>query len=143
MRSLSIAPALIVSSLPLGLGASLNTVPTPVPTIWIAGDSTTAPGGGGNGTEGWGQYLQYSFGSHARVNNSAKAGRSARSFTREGRFDHIFDGLQSGDWVIIEFGINDGINGGVPINGSTSTTGDKGRASCPGSGNQTCILTFK
>jgi len=50
-----------------------------VPTIWIAGDSTTAPDGGHNGTEGWGQYLQYSFGANAKVNNSAYAGRSARS----------------------------------------------------------------
>jgi len=50
-----------------------------VPTIWIAGDSTTAPDGGHNGTEGWGQYLQYSFGTNAKVNNSAYAGRSARS----------------------------------------------------------------
>jgi hypothetical protein len=50
-----------------------------IPTIWIAGDSTTAPDGGHNGTEGWGQYLQYSFGTNAKVNNSAYAGRSARS----------------------------------------------------------------
>lgn len=56
--------------------ASYN-VETPV--IWVAGDSTTAPDGGHNGTEGWGQYLQYSFGDNARVNNSAYAGRSARS----------------------------------------------------------------
>jgi rhamnogalacturonan acetylesterase len=50
-----------------------------VSTIWIAGDSTTAPDGGHNGTEGWGQYLKYSFGDRALVNNSAYAGRSARS----------------------------------------------------------------
>jgi rhamnogalacturonan acetylesterase len=50
-----------------------------VPTIWLAGDSTTAPDGGHNGTEGWGQYLKYSFGDRAFVNNSAYAGRSARS----------------------------------------------------------------
>ena len=54
-----------------------------VPTIWIAGDSTTAPDGGHNGTEGWGQYLKYSFGDRAIVNNSAYAGRSARSVRLE------------------------------------------------------------
>ena len=114
--------------------------PRDVPTIWLAGDSTTAPDGGHNGTEGWGQYLKYSFGNNAFVNNSAYAGRSARSFTREGRFDRIANALKPGDWVVIEFGINDA---GVPINGSTSSTGDKGRAACPGVGNETCTVVFK
>lgn len=113
---------------------------TSIPTIWIAGDSTTAPGGGHNGTEGWGQYLKYSFGDNALVNNSAYAGRSARSFTREGRFDRIAEAMKPGDFVIIELGINDP---GTPTNGSTSTTGDKGRADCPGAGNETCIVIFK
>lgn len=111
-----------------------------IPTVWLAGDSTTAPGGGHNGTEGWGQYLQYSFGSNAFVNNSAYAGRSARSFTREGRFDRIAAAMKPGDFVVIELGINDP---GTPMNGSTSTTGDKGRADCPGAGDETCTVVFK
>ncbi|KAL5378388.1 hypothetical protein DPSP01_009147 [Paraphaeosphaeria sporulosa] len=110
-----------------------------IPTIWLAGDSTTAPGGGHNGTEGWGQYLKYSFGDNAFVNNSAYAGRSARSFTREGRFDRIAAAMKPGDFVVIELGINDP---GKPTNGSTSTTGDKGRADCPGAGNETCTVIF-
>lgn len=78
-------------------------------TVWLCGDSTMAPGGGHNGTEGWGQYLQYSLdSSRIRVNNSAYAGRSARTFTREGRFQAIFSEIQPGDWVVIEFGHNDG-----------------------------------
>ncbi|TVY84066.1 Rhamnogalacturonan acetylesterase [Lachnellula suecica] len=128
-----------------------------IPTIWIAGDSTAAPGGGGNGTEGWGQYLQYSFlPSVAHVQNNAFAGRSARTFTREGRFDNITAGLKEGDWVIIEFGHNDG--GTPPVN---ATVGDTGREDCPGAGmfspileapsyetdeytgNQTCTTVFK
>lgn len=68
-----------------------------------------APGGGHNGTEGWGQYLQYSLdSSKIRVNNSAYAGRSARTFTREERFEAIFSKIQPGDWAVIEFGHNDG-----------------------------------
>lgn len=78
-------------------------------TVWLCGDSTMAPGGGHNGTEGWGQYLQYSLdSSRIRVNNSAYAGRSARTFTREGRFQAIISKVQPGDWVVIEFGHNDG-----------------------------------
>lgn len=66
--------------------------------IWLAGDSTMAKGGGGTGTEGWGQYLQYSFDkTKYLVNNEAVAGRSARSYRREGRFQTIADEVVSGD----------------------------------------------
>jgi rhamnogalacturonan acetylesterase len=83
--------------------------PTGLQTVWLCGDSTMAPGGGHNGTEGWGQYLHYSLdSSRIRVNNSAYAGRSARTFTREGRFQAIISEVQPGDWVVIEFGHNDG-----------------------------------
>ncbi|KAG9513313.1 putative rhamnogalacturonan acetylesterase, partial [Aureobasidium melanogenum] len=71
-------------------------------TVYLAGDSTMAPGGGGKGTEGWGQYLHYSL--KIPVVNKAFAGRSARSFAREDRFDEIGDLLKKGDFVIIEFG---------------------------------------
>ncbi|CAD0084747.1 unnamed protein product [Aureobasidium vineae] len=74
-------------------------------TVYLAGDSTTAPGGGGEGTEGWGQYLHYSL--KIPVVNKAFAGRSARSFTREGRFDEIGKLIKKGDFVVIEFGHND------------------------------------
>lgn len=108
----------------------------------MAGDSTMAPGGGNNGTEGWGQYLQYSFGTNssgtirAQINNSAIAGRSARSFTREGRFDAIAAQLKQGDWVIVEFGHNDGSS---PYPASS----DNGRADCPGAGNETCPTVYE
>jgi rhamnogalacturonan acetylesterase len=99
-----------------------------IPTIFLAGDSKMAPGGGGNGTEGWGQYLHYSFNNETvYINNSAIAGRSARSYTREGRFQYIAEALKPGDWVVIEFGTNDG---GSPYPASN----DNGRADCPGYG---------
>ncbi|KUJ21178.1 SGNH hydrolase [Mollisia scopiformis] len=121
--------------------SACSCLPTPtstprIPTIWLAGDSTEAPGGGHNGTEGWGQYLQYSFPpSVAFVNNSAYAGRSARSFTREGRFEAIAEKVKPGDWVVIEFGHNDG---GSPY----PAADDNGRADCPGAGNQTCPTVY-
>ncbi|KAI1258744.1 GDSL-like Lipase/Acylhydrolase [Xylariaceae sp. FL1019] len=102
-------------------------------TVYLAGDSTMAPGGGGSGTEGWGQYLKYSLPSSYTVSNKAIAGRSARSFTREGRFQAIADVVQAGDWVVVEFGHNDG--------GSLSPT-DNGRTDCFGDGAQTCQTTY-
>ncbi|KAJ9149195.1 GDSL-like Lipase/Acylhydrolase [Coniochaeta hoffmannii] len=92
-----------------------------------------APGGGHNGTEGWGQYLHYSLDPHIRVNNSAYAGRSARTFTREGRFQAIMDKIMPGDWVVIQFGHNDG---GIPA------TDTKYRVDCPGMGTVTCPVTY-
>ncbi|KAI4727553.1 SGNH hydrolase [Aureobasidium sp. EXF-10728] len=99
-------------------------------TVYLAGDSTTAPGGGGKGTEGWGQYLHYSL--KIPVVNKAFAGRSARSFTREGRFDEIGKLIKKGDFVVIEFGHNDG-----------TSKPDNGRSDCPGSGTETCQYTYK
>jgi len=117
------------------LGES-GTAAASVPTIYLCGDSTMAPGGGGAGTQGWGQYLQYSFNiKNAVVNNAAIAGTSARSFTREGKFQAIANVLKSGDWVVIEFGHNDG---GSPLPSST----DNGRSDCPGDGDQTCSTVY-
>ncbi|KAH8883503.1 GDSL-like Lipase/Acylhydrolase [Thozetella sp. PMI_491] len=102
-------------------------------TVWLCGDSTMAPGGGHNGTQGWGEYLRYSLSPSIRVNNSAYAGRSARTFTREGRFQAIIDVVKPGDWVVIEFGKNDQ---GDPA------TDIKYRVDCPGLGPETCPVTY-
>ncbi|KAI1164160.1 GDSL-like Lipase/Acylhydrolase [Nemania serpens] len=111
----------------LGVGS------TTAATVYLAGDSTMAKAGGGSGTEGWGEYLQYSFPSSYVVSNKAIGGRSARSFTREGRFQAIADVVESGDWVVVEFGHNDG--------GSLTPT-DNGRTDCFGDGTQTCQTTY-
>ncbi|KDN69562.1 putative GDSL-like Lipase/Acylhydrolase [Colletotrichum sublineola] len=132
--SLAVAAGLLglASALPADAGA-VDKRQT-VPTIYLCGDSTMAQGGGGPRTEGWGQYLQYSFDtSKAVVDNRAMAGRSARSYTREGRFDEVAGLVKAGDWVVIEFGHNDG--------GSLTHT-DNGRTDCFGDGAQTCQTTY-
>lgn len=68
---------------------------------------------------GWGSYLANYIG--LTVVNDAIGGRSARSFTREGHFDEIAAVVAEGDYVIIEFGHNDG--------GSLTPT-DNGRSDC-------------
>ncbi|KDR80351.1 hypothetical protein GALMADRAFT_62518 [Galerina marginata CBS 339.88] len=90
-------------------------------TVYLAGDSTMAKGGGGAGTDGWGQSLaQYLT---LPVVNMAVAGRSARSYSDEGRFTTLINTVKAGDFVIIEFGHNDGSAGAV----------DNGRQDAPGS----------
>jgi rhamnogalacturonan acetylesterase len=100
--------------------------------IHLCGDSTMARTSGN--TQGWGEYLRYSFdASSATVSNRAIGGRSARSFTREGRFDEVGREVKAGDWVIIEFGHNDG----------GSLNNDNGRSDCFGAGSETCQTTYK
>ena len=65
------------------------------------------------------------------VVNKAIGGRSARSFSDEGRFTEIAGLINSGDIVIIEFGHNDG--------GSPNSVSDNGRSDCPGTGSETCV----
>jgi len=108
---------------------ALASVAIAAPTVYLAGDSTMAVGGGGTSTQGWGVYLPYSLQGVTVVNN-AVAGTSARSYTDTNRFATLAAKVVSGDFVIIEFGHNDG--------GSLSTT-DNGRTDCYGSGNETCI----
>jgi rhamnogalacturonan acetylesterase len=66
------------------------------------------------------------------VVNRAIGGRSARSYTVEGRFQALIDTVQPNDIVVIEFGHNDG--------GSLSK--DNGRTACPGAGSETCKSTY-
>jgi rhamnogalacturonan acetylesterase len=64
------------------------------------------------------------------VVNKAMSGRSARSYTNEGRFTEIERLLQRDDIVVIEFGHNDG--------GSPNSASDNGRSDCPGTGSEVC-----
>ena len=55
---------------------------------------------------GWGEYLGEYLA--VPVVNEAVAGSSARSFTEGGRFQDLINSVKSGDYVILEFGHNDG-----------------------------------
>ncbi|MBP3379814.1 MAG: hypothetical protein J6K77_02990 [Ruminococcus sp.] len=78
------------------------------PTVYIAGDSTVqsyrasyAP------QQGWGYYLQNYFDDNVTVVNNSIAGRSTKKFYDEGRWQSIVDNLKEGDFVMIQFAIND------------------------------------
>ncbi len=78
-----------------------------MPTLFLAGDSTMA--GGGGGTQGWGNALAPFFdGSRIKVENHAIAGRSSRGYMDDPRgWGTIQPKLQKGDFVFIQFGHND------------------------------------
>jgi len=77
--------------------------------------------GSGTGTEGWGAFL----GDYLTlpVINNAVAGTSARSYTALGLFTTLIDEVESGDFVVIEFGHNDGSAGAID-NGDEDAVGD-------------------
>lgn len=76
------------------------------PTVHLAGDSTMVSTGNNDGTRGWGAFLSDHI--SLPVVNNAVAGRSARSFTREGKFQVMAGNVKPGDFVVMEFGHNDG-----------------------------------
>ena len=76
--------------------------------IFMVGDSTMADKDPKAEPErGWGQALQALFDDTVKVSNHAVNGRSSRSFLDEGRWEIVLNNLQSGDYVIIQFGHND------------------------------------
>ena len=77
--------------------------------VYLVGDSTCAVKelAGQNPERGWGQLFQPLFDGSVRVENHATNGRSTKSFRDEGRWGAVYDKLQPGDYVFIQFGHND------------------------------------
>lgn len=89
---------------------SLTSADTKRPiTIFMIGDSTMAnkPLDGNNQERGWGQMLSGFFTDDIRVDNHALNGRSSLSFILEGEWQKVYDAIQPGDYVFIQFGHND------------------------------------
>ena len=57
--------------------------------------------------QGWGYYLKNYFSSNVTVDNRAIAGRSSKSFYDNGRLTSILNQIKPGDYLLIDFGIND------------------------------------
>lgn len=77
--------------------------------VYIIGDSTVD--GKGSKTIGWAKYLpKYLDSIRLIVHDKARGGRSSRTYRTEGLWDEIKDTLQGGDFVLIQFGHNDGGN---------------------------------
>jgi lysophospholipase L1-like esterase len=81
------------------------------PVLYIIGDSTVknGDGTGKNGQVGWGSVIDVYFDtSKIDVRNLAIGGRSSRTFITDGRWDKILETLRKNDYVIMQFGHNDG-----------------------------------
>jgi lysophospholipase L1-like esterase len=97
-------------------------------TVWMAGDSTMA-NPSGTCPVGWGSQFGALFTAEATVKNLAVAGRSIQTWLYEGnvtstkgsdgecvlgstaystRWNQMLTGMKAGDYLIVQFGINDG-----------------------------------
>ena len=102
-----------------------------LPTLFIIGDSTvnnhTA------GLMGWGDPIAARFDkTKITVENRARGGRSSRTFYTEGLWHQVLAALQPGDFVLMQFGHNDG----------GSMTDGRARASLKGSGDESQEVTM-
>ncbi len=89
-------------------GSNPCTSPLDTVSVWLIGDSTVASG------SGWGDFLGDYLAPEANVKNRARGGRSSKSFYEESNSawsssnsDAVMNGIQPGDFVVIQFGHND------------------------------------
>jgi rhamnogalacturonan acetylesterase len=104
------------------------------PTIYIIGDSTVR---NTNRPQcGWGEMIGEFFDStQINISNQAMAGRSTRTFIKEKRWEKVLSTLTEGDYVIMQFGHNEGSKP------DTSRSGYRGVLR--GTGDETVSLTWK
>lgn len=77
--------------------------------IHMAGDSTMQTYRGNYAPQqGWGQRMQELVKDGVKVNNRSIGGRSTKSFKNEKRWENLVREIKKGDFVIIQFGHNDG-----------------------------------
>ncbi|MCD8292896.1 MAG: GDSL-type esterase/lipase family protein, partial [Prevotellaceae bacterium] len=106
-----------------------------LPMLFTIGDSTVKnEDKDENGMWGWGSVISELFDSDKIVvENDAMAGRSARTFLDEGRWDKVYNALQPGDFVLIQFGHND--LGDINVG--------KARGELPGSGDESKVFRME
>ena len=78
-------------------------------SVFLAGDSTVSNYDANHRPQaGWGQMLPELLTSQAKVVNGAVGGRTSRRFIFEGRLDDILKVIKPGDYLLLQFGTNDG-----------------------------------
>src|SRR5215471_4145914 len=101
-----------------------------LPTLYLIGDSTVRNGqaDGANGQWGWGEPLVKLF-DQTKINvvDRALGGRSSRTYLTGGNWEKVREALKPGDFVLMQFGHNDGgpINDTYRARGSIRGTGEE------------------
>ncbi len=122
MKAFKTTAALIA----LFVGFSALAQTSTVPTLYLIGDSTVNTPT--KGQQGWGTPLPSFFNlSKITVVNRARGGRSSRTYLTEALWDQVRDSLKPGDFVLMQFGHNDG----------GSLTDGRARASLKGNSDET------
>ena len=121
----SFKPSLLL----FGLVVMAFTINMRKPVFYIIGDSTVKNGSGRstNLLQGWGSFMvDYFDTTKITIQNDAIGGRSSRTFITDGRWDKILSTLQKGDYVIMQFGHNDGgpLDDTARARGTIRGTGD-------------------
>ncbi len=127
MKKLKIS---ILSLLAVSLFCSFTTSEKKKVTLFTIGDSTVknGDGTGSNKQWGWGDFIEgYFDADYVQAENHAIGGRSSRTFLEEGRWQKVLDKLKPGDYVMIQFGHNDG----------GSLNKDRARGTLKGTGEET------
>lgn len=79
------------------------------PVVFLAGDSTVATTGTGSyPQQGWGARIPALFTTGLSFSNRALGGRSSKSFVDEGHLSAILAVIKPGDYLLVQFGHNDG-----------------------------------
>lgn len=130
LRSIA-SVSLMLLMLMAGMAKAEESTSSTKPTLFLIGDSTVKNGSGKGqgGLWGWGDEIAPLFdASKIRVANRALGGRSSRTFLTEGLWDKVVAELKPGDYVLMQFGHNDG---------GELAKGTRPRASLKGNGDDT------
>jgi lysophospholipase L1-like esterase len=102
------------------------------PTLFLIGDSTVKNGKdkGDNEQWGWGHFVgEYFDTSKITINNRALGGTSSRSYQTRGLWDSVLAKVKPGDYVLMQFGHNDGgpLDDTARARGSIKGTGEESK----------------
>jgi rhamnogalacturonan acetylesterase len=108
------------------MSSPLRAQEKPLTALFIIGDSTVR--NSSQGLQGWGDVIGSFFDqTKIKIENRARGGRSSRTFVTEGLWDQVLAELKPGDFVLMQFGHNDGgaINDASRARGSLRGIGDE------------------